>query len=106
MRAPAPVPSPAESRATAVQALLDPRPGGSGLDWLGADVASSFALGGDRYVWIFGDTLLGAVRRDCPHGITYCGRAPLDDDPDRSMIANSVGVMRIGPGQTATPLVT
>ncbi|HWP67092.1 MAG TPA: hypothetical protein VNO26_14435, partial [Candidatus Limnocylindria bacterium] len=56
---------------------------------------SSAALADDRYVWIFGDTLLGTVRRDCPRGVVYCGRARVDDDPERAMIANSVGLMRM-----------
>jgi hypothetical protein len=92
------------SRAAAVQALLDPRPSGHGLDWLGGDVASSAALADDRYVWIFGDTLLGATRRDCARGVLYCGRAVIDGDPDRSMIANSVAIMRFGPEHAPSPL--
>jgi hypothetical protein len=101
----APARSLPESRVAAVQALLDPHPSSAGLDWLGGDVASSAALAGDRYVWIFGDTLLGSARRDCPRGVVYCGRAQIADDPERAMIANSVGIMRFGPQRAASPLV-
>jgi hypothetical protein len=31
------------------------------------------ALAGDRYVWIFGDTLLGMRAARCPRGVVYCG---------------------------------
>lgn len=89
-----PPPAPPATRADAVQRLVEPRPSGAAFDWLGADVASSAPLSADRYLWIFGDTLLGRARRDCPRGVTYCGRI-LRDDPERAMIANSVAIMRI-----------
>jgi len=90
-------------QAEAVQRLVDPRPGGGLLDWLGGDVASSAPLSPTRYVWIFGDTLLGQTRRDCPKGITYCGR-DLEDDPERAMIANSVAIMPLERGGRPGPL--
>src|SRR5262245_15330477 len=91
-RAAAPVPP--ATRAEVVQRLVEPRPSAAAFDWLGGDVASSAPLSADRYVWIFGDTLLGRARRDCPRGVHYCGRL-LDDDPDRAMIANSVAIMHV-----------
>jgi hypothetical protein len=87
----------------AVQRLVDPRPSRGQLDWLGGDVASSAPLSPERYVWIFGDTLLGQARRDCPKGITYCGRE-LEDDPERAMIANSVALMPLERGGRPGPL--
>jgi len=96
-------PPAAVSRAEAVQRLVEPRPSGAAFDWLGGDVASSAPLSADRWVWIFGDTLLGRARRDCPRGVSYCGRL-LEDDPERAMIANSVAVMRIASDGRPEPL--
>jgi len=73
----------------ALQERIDPRPVEHGLAWLGADVAASVPLGDGRAVWLFGDTLLGSVRTDCPRGEDYCHRVADDD----AFIANSVGVM-------------
>lgn len=92
--------------APGVQRLLDPRPGEGSLDWLGGDVASSAALAPDRYVWIFGDTLLGRARRDCPAAVVYCGRQLAAGDPDRTMIANSAGLMRFDAARGPAPLAT
>src|SRR4029453_14004689 len=84
----APARSLPECAVAAVPALPHPPPSGAGLDWLGGDVASSAALTGDRYVWIFGDTLLGSARRDCPRGVVYCGRAQIAADPERAVSAH------------------
>ena len=96
-------PPPPATRAEAVQRLVEPRPSAAAFDWLGGDVASSAPLSADRYVWIFGDTLLGRARRDCPRGVRYCGRL-LEEDPDRAMIANSVAIMHVGSDGQAGPL--
>jgi hypothetical protein len=100
---PVPVP-PAGEAPSALQSVLDPRPRGESLAWVGGDVASSTELARRRYVWIFGDTLLGQVRRDCPPPTTYCGRV-LDRDPAHSMIANSVGIVQLGADGRPDPLV-
>jgi hypothetical protein len=100
---PSPVLTVAE--APALQRLLDPRPGPSQPEWLGGDVATSVPLDRDRFLWIFGDTLLGRVRRDCPPPTTYCGRDVEEGDPDDVMIANSVGIMRRR-GSAFAPLTT
>ena len=84
--------------------MLEPRPSGGHREWLGGDVASSTELARHRYVWIFGDTLLGRVRRDCPPPTVYCGR-DVDDDPERAMIANSVGIVQLGADGRPRPLV-
>jgi hypothetical protein len=97
--APRATPAPMAGLAAAsAQQLVDPRPGSGTLDWLGGDVASSAPLAADRYVWIFGDTLLGQARRDCPAGVVYCGRE-IENDPDRAMIANSVALMDFRDGR-------
>jgi hypothetical protein len=87
----------------ALQRLIDPRPA-DGPAWLGADVASAVEVGGDRWIWIFGDTLLGRVDDDCPPGEPYCRRA-VDERPDGAMIANSVGVMTRRPDGSPSPIV-
>jgi len=91
------------AEAPALQRLLDPRPGPSHPEWLGGDVATSTALDRDRFVWIFGDTLLGHVKRDCPPPTPYCGR-DVEGAADDVMIANSVGVMQ-RQGSGFAPLV-
>jgi len=78
-----------------LQRLLDPRPAASGSAWLGADVASSVPLADGRIVWIFGDTLLGSVRSDCPAPLDYCDRDVREGEAD-GMIASSIGIMRFG----------
>ena len=98
-----PVAPPALVPAPEVQRLVDPRPAPTGPSWLGGDVASSVAVGDGRWIWIFGDTLLGNVRADCPGGASYCDRV-VDERPDRTMIANSVGVMTRGPDGALRPL--
>jgi hypothetical protein len=89
-----------------LQRLIDPRPGGpvsGGLSWLGGDVASSAQVGPARWIWIFGDTLLGSVSDDCPDGASYCAR-DVDGRDTHAMIANSVGVMTLDAGGAFRPL--
>jgi len=74
-----------------LQRLLDPYPSESGPSWLGGDVASSIRLADDRWVWIFGDTLLGTVSDRCAVPLSYCQRSVTG--PDAGMIANSAGTM-------------
>ncbi len=88
------------------QRLIDPRPAAPGaLAWLGGDVASSVQAGPDRWLWIFGDTLLGTVRDDCSGGVAYCDR-DVDDRLTHGMIANTVGVMTRRSDGELTPLET
>jgi hypothetical protein len=89
----------------ALQRLLDPRPAPTGLSWLGGDVAASVALSEERYVWIFGDTILGSVSERCAGGVAYCNRR-VAGDPKRGMIPNSVGVMTRGEDGSFAPLAT
>jgi hypothetical protein len=98
---PSPAPSieaaPAEGRKTfapspGAQFLVDPYPEREGRSWLGADVASSIRIDRDRYLWIFGDTLLGSVSDDCEQPRLYCDRKV---EPG-TMIHNSVGIAERG----------
>lgn len=113
-----PVPPPASaSRATgaaaaeaprlapdaALQALLDPYPAEQGPSWLGGDVATSIRLAEDRWVWIFGDTLLGHVGDRCADGRPYCDRRV--SDGDAGMISNSAGTMFRGTDGALWPVV-
>jgi hypothetical protein len=86
-----------------LQALLDPYPAQQGPSWLGGDVATSIRLADDRWVWIFGDTLLGHVSDRCPGGRGYCDRSVIDGDS--GMIANSAGTMIRGADGTMWPVV-
>jgi hypothetical protein len=95
--------APPVTPAATIQRLVEPRPSGRAVDWLGGDVASSARLSAGRWAWIFGDTLLGRTRRDCPRGVSYCGRI-LENDEERAMIANSVAIMRIGSDGRPGPL--
>jgi hypothetical protein len=87
----------------AAQALLDPYPAEHGPSWLGGDVATSIRLADDRWVWIFGDTLLGEVRDDCPDGRAYCDRRVAGSEA--GMIANSAGTMIRGHDGALWPVV-
>ncbi|MFW6190694.1 MAG: hypothetical protein ACOC49_03510, partial [Candidatus Bipolaricaulota bacterium] len=42
-----------------LQEMMNPKEGSSGLTWLGADAATSIRVNPDRYVWLFGDTIIG-----------------------------------------------
>lgn len=86
-----------------LQALLDPYPAEHGPSWLGGDVATSIRLADDRWVWIFGDTLLGHVSDRCAHGRAYCDRRV--GDGDAGMIANSAGTMIRGADGVLWPVV-
>lgn len=85
------------------QALLDPYPAEHGPSWLGGDVATSIRLADDRWVWIFGDTLLGEVRVRCRDGLAYCDRRV--SGSDAGMIANSAGTMVRGRDGALWPVV-
>ncbi|MFN8599758.1 MAG: hypothetical protein U0842_04765 [Candidatus Binatia bacterium] len=87
----------------ALQELLDPYPAQQGPSWLGGDVATSIRLGDDRWVWIFGDTLLGSIRDRCADGRPYCDRRVTDGDG--GMISNSAGTMFRGADGTLWPVV-
>lgn len=87
----------------ALQKLVDPYPAPHGPSWLGGDVATSVRIADDRWIWIFGDTLLGELRDDCPHDRAYCDRSVTG--PGAGMIANSAGTMvRFGDG-SLSPVV-
>lgn len=86
-----------------LQALLDPYPNPDGPSWLGGDVASSIRLAADRWVWIFGDTLLGGVGADCAGGRSYCERRV--SGAGAGMIANSAGTMVRSPDGSFYPVV-
>lgn len=96
-------PAPALVPAPHLQALLDPYPAPQGPSWLGGDVATSIRLADDRWVWIFGDTLLGEVRDRCPDGRVYCGRDV--SGAGAGMIANSAGTMIRGADGALWPVV-
>ncbi|MBS3766092.1 DUF4185 domain-containing protein [Candidatus Bipolaricaulota bacterium] len=42
-----------------LQSLINPTGKAEGISWLGADAATSVQVTPDRYVWLFGDTILG-----------------------------------------------
>ncbi len=86
----------------ALQRLIDPYPAAEGPSWLGADVASSVRLADDRWVWLFGDTLLGTIVGDCSSG-GGCRREVRG--PGAGMIANSVGTMVLGADGAPWPVV-
>lgn len=87
----------------AAQALLDPYPAERGPSWLGGDVASSIRVADDRWVWIFGDTLLGELRARCRDDRAYCDRRV--SGSDAGMIANSAGTMIRGHDGQLWPVV-
>jgi len=97
--APGPVLAPAPD----LQALLDPYRAPQGPSWLGGDVATSIRLADDRWVWIFGDTLLGEVRERCADGRAYCDRDV--SGASAGMIANSAGTMIRGRDGALWPVV-
>jgi hypothetical protein len=86
-----------------VQALLDPYPATQGPSWLGGDVATSIRLADDRWVWIFGDTLLGEMSDRCRGTQAYCDRRVTG--AGAGMIANSAGTMIRGTDGTWWPVV-
>lgn len=77
---------------TPLQFLVDPYPATEGPSWLGADVGTSIPVDDDRYIWIFGDTLLGAVKDECPDDEIYCDRVVDHGDGLIGMIRNTAGV--------------
>lgn len=42
-----------------LQHLMNPPANGEPHQWLGADAATSIHIQGDRYIWLFGDTIIG-----------------------------------------------
>lgn len=80
-----------------LQVLVDPYPAAAGPSWLGADVATSIRIDADRYLWLFGDTLLGSVREECANGAVYCDRILNHIDGEVEMIRNSVGIATRAP---------
>ena len=83
--------------APALQVLVDPYPAPAGPSWLGADVATSIRIDANRYLWLFGDTLLGSVRDECANGEVYCDRILNHVDGEVEMIRNSVGIATRAP---------
>ncbi len=81
----------------ALQFLVDPYPREDGPSWLGADVGTSVRVDQDRYIWIFGDTLLGRVKSSCPDEEIYCDRVVDHGDDVIGMIRNTVGVTERAP---------
>ena len=84
---------PAFTASEPLQFLVDPYPQTGGPSWLGADVASSIRIDEKRYLWIFGDTLLGSVSDQCSDGALYCERVVAPG----TMIRNSLGVAERAP---------
>ncbi|MDG2305886.1 MAG: hypothetical protein P8R42_14820 [Candidatus Binatia bacterium] len=74
-----------------LQFLIDPYPEGIGPSWLGADVGTSIQVDDDRYIWIFGDSLMGSVQERCPDDEAYCNRVVDHGGEEVGMIRNSVG---------------
>ncbi|MFW6104592.1 MAG: DUF4185 domain-containing protein [Candidatus Bipolaricaulota bacterium] len=50
------------TRPAKLQALINPGGNSGELTWLGADAATSVKITPDRYVWLFGDTILGKYK--------------------------------------------
>lgn len=88
----------------ALQRLIDPVPAARATAWVGGDVASSVGVTPRRFVWLFGDTLLGRVSRRCPRGQSPCRKIDWAH-PDASVIPNSVGVMRFDTRGRPAPIV-
>lgn len=78
---------------SALQRLVDPHPR-AGLAWLGGDIATSVPLAPDRWLWLFGDTILGRVSGECPPPGTYCERRIGPGDLEENVVGNSIGTMR------------
>ena len=74
-----------------LQFLVDPYPSDSGPSWLGGDVASSIRLTENRYLWLFGDSLMGSVSDQCADQQIYCDRR-IGRENTTGMIRNSVGI--------------
>lgn len=47
------------TRPVHLQSMINPKENTNELTWLGADAATSVEVNPDRYVWLFGDTILG-----------------------------------------------
>lgn len=73
-----------------LQALIDPPALGAPNQWLGADAATSIKITDERYIWLFGDTILGVSNfpQRAPYPATQGG-----------FIHNSVGVTTFTDGQ-------
>jgi len=44
-----------------LQTLIDPKPNSDFPTWVGADAATSIKISENRYVWLFGDTIIGST---------------------------------------------
>jgi hypothetical protein len=89
----------------ALQALIDPPPQASGSTWLGGDVAASIEVVRGRFVWLFGDTLIGRVLEDCAPGEEPCQDVVRSPDGEDAVVANSAGVMQRERGDPTPPIV-
>lgn len=69
--------------ATKLQQLINPPSNGEPNQWLGADAATSIKIDDERYIWLFGDTILGTSN--------FPSRDPLPATAG-GFIHNSVGV--------------
>jgi len=88
----------------ALQALVDPRRR-PGLAWLGGDVATSIPLSRTRWIWLFGDTILGRVEERCPPPRSYCERRVDPDRVEESVVGNSIGTLRFDRSGRPGPIV-
>ena len=88
----------------ALQALVDPHRQ-RGLAWLGGDVATSIPLSRSRWIWLFGDTILGRVEDHCPPPHAYCERRVDPDRVEESIVGNSIGTLRFDRTGRPQPIV-
>jgi hypothetical protein len=65
--------------------------------WLGGDVAASIPVNDTLRVWLFGDTLVGSLKTECPAPLTFCNRR-LATGGANGPVHNSVGILRGSPG--------
>ena len=76
--------------AAKLQVLINPSSVGQPNQWLGADAATSIKISDKRYIWLFGDTILGVSN--------FPKRAPYPSSQG-GFIHNSVGVTRFEDGK-------
>jgi hypothetical protein len=77
-----------------LQSLINPPKGVDKKTWLGADAATSIHISGNRYIWLFGDTIIGKSN--------FPKRYPLTP-ADGGFVHNSVGVTQCAKG-TCSPM--
>ncbi len=68
-------------------------------------MASSIEISPERWVWLFGDTLLGRITKPCPDGERYCGRA-ITETEEADLLRNSLGLAERGWFGRMRPLQT